>query len=275
MAYRCIVAATDGTAVARNAVEVAAQLAAASGASLRLLSVVPAPLTVTPAVLDRPGADVSQGQVETAVAVGMPGVEIARFAESVAADLIVMGRPIRSMASRRFLGDTGDAVARRSRSPTLFVPPGGKLPVQLLAALDGTERGMIVLHGAIAFALAAGCRLRAVTIEPVKDAASELLAVALPSGRGERLGQELDRLHRDSPELEAVWDRRIVHGAQAGLVVGHGEPVDEILREVAGSGAELLVLGFHRGGPPGVVEGKSVGRRLLHASRCALLTVPL
>ena len=61
----------------------------------------------------------------TSSAYGLPGIEIGRFAEHVRADLLVLGRKQRSRGQRLLLGDTADAVARRSRIPCLFVPASG------------------------------------------------------------------------------------------------------------------------------------------------------
>jgi nucleotide-binding universal stress UspA family protein len=63
-------------------------------------------------------------------------------------------------------------------------------------------------------------------------------------------------------------------GGQA-LVVHRGRVVDEILKEIRFSDADVLVLGCHRGGPAGTIEGGSISRRLMHLSTCAVLTVPL
>ncbi|MFI5210620.1 MAG: universal stress protein [Gemmatimonadales bacterium] len=279
MDYQCIVAATDGTAAARHAVEVAARLASQSGARLRLLSVVPAPASVAAASTDPPHAgpfpDLPAGKVETAVAVGLPGVEIARYAETEHADLLVLGRPFRSHASRRLLGDTGDAVARRAAAPCLFVPPVDRFPERVLAALDGTERGLIVMKTASDYARAAAGRLRAITVEPSMDNEPHHLASALPTARSERLSQALDRLFFEDPSLLKVWDRRNQAGDGHLLGVRRGDPVAQILEEVESTTADVLAVGFHRGGPPGLIEGRSVGRRLLHSARCAVLTVPL
>jgi len=49
----------------------------------------------------------------------------------------------------------------------------------------------------------------------------------------------------------------------------------ELLAEASDTGARLLALGYHRGGPPGIVEGGSIARGLLHSALCAVLTVPL
>jgi nucleotide-binding universal stress UspA family protein len=59
------------------------------------------------------------------------------------------------------------------------------------------------------------------------------------------------------------------------LVIRHGQIVDEILAEAVSCGASVLVIGYRRGGPAGVIEGSSVARRVLHQAECAVMTVPL
>jgi nucleotide-binding universal stress UspA family protein len=41
------------------------------------------------------------------------------------------------------------------------------------------------------------------------------------------------------------------------------------------TGADVLAIGYHRGGPPGVLEAGSTARRLAHVAPCAVLTLPL
>ena len=81
-------------------------------------------------------------------AFGIPGIEICRFAEDRRADLLILGRKPRTRAARLLLGDTADAVARRSLVPSLYVPPGTGPIRRVLVALDGSERGMIVFRRA-------------------------------------------------------------------------------------------------------------------------------
>ena len=59
------------------------------------------------------------------------------------------------------------------------------------------------------------------------------------------------------------------------LRIRRGNVLTELLAEAADTSARLLAFGYHRGGPPGIVEGGSVARGLLHSALCAVLTVPL
>lgn len=212
-------------------------------------------------------ADVLQrdetAQVRLGVAFGIPGIEICRSAERLGADLLVLGKKRRSQRARLLLGDTADAVARRSRFPCLFVPPEPGELRNLLVALDGSDRGMSVLHGACSFARAVGARLQVVTVERGSADEPWHLAASLPATRSSALqARVLTAFRREGiPEL-AVTIRR-------------GDISEAVLAEVGETGSDVLVIGYHRGGPPGVLEARSTARRLAHAAPCAVLTVPL
>jgi nucleotide-binding universal stress UspA family protein len=192
---------------------------------------------------------------ETAMAVGIPSIEIARFADEASADLLVIGRKLRSPAARLLLGDTADAVARRSRVPCLFVPTAIDVPITILTALDGSVRCLNVLAATRNIANAVHASLELLTVELVRhDEPHE--APSLPSARTVNLRCMLDD---DGDRLR----------------VRRGEVVNEILNEIDASGAQVLAVGYHRGGPPGVLEVGSVARRLAHSAPCAVLTIPL
>ena len=80
------------------------------------------------------------------------------------------------------------------------------------------------------------------------------------------------RLSADDAQVQAL-DQWVRMGGR--LVLCAGSAAEEILAEVASGNPDVLVFGFRRGGPPGMLEGKSIGRRLAHASPCATLTIPL
>lgn len=281
-----IVVATDDSGVGRNAVRVAYALARRAGARLTVMTAVPSEGRVPAGAGELPehvtnglavslerlkraveaelgeGAGSVKSPVEVGVAYGIPGIEIGRFAEGRGADLVVLGRKQRSQTARLLLGDTADAVARRSRIPCLLVPMGVSAIESIVVALDGTERGMAVLRVAGDFARAAGIPARLVTVDPVwpdeRLASVEVVATA----RTARLAELLA-----TPSMRAA--------PRATLDVRHGDTVDELLRVMEESRADVLAIGYHRGGPPGVVEAGSIARRLAHTAPGAVLTVPL
>jgi nucleotide-binding universal stress UspA family protein len=285
MVLRHIVAATDESEAGRQAVRTAAALGARCSAQLTVLRVVPVeaaarfPTVVAGSRINgsahRPELErlrrwltagvLSSLEVERArlaVAFGIPGIEICRFAESNNADLLVLGRKRHSPMMRLLLGDTADAVARRSRLPSLFVPPRQISIDQVLVALDGSDRGMIVLHRACDFAAQAGSALRAITVEPTPINQPELVST-LPLARSESLQNRIQK---------AVGERQL---PPVSLAIRRGEILERTIAEAQETGADVLAIGYHRGGPPGVLEAGSTARRLAHASPCAVLTIPL
>jgi len=271
MELRHVVAATDQSAAGHHAVLVAARLADQANARLTVLSVRPA-TQATSADSEHQSLlrdlsrslEVELGRVAPRLAPaftvlsGVPGIEIPRYAEEHAGDLLVLGHKHRTQRQRMFLGDTADAVARRSQVPCLFVGLDAEELGPMLVCLDSTERSPTVFQAAADFARSAGLPIRAVTVEPVWLNEPEDLAAALPASRTLRLNRTLDR----GP-------------VAADLRIRRGNVQTELLAEASETGAKLLAFGYHRGGPPGIVEGGSVARGLLHSALCAVLTVPL
>lgn len=276
MELQHVAAATDGSSAGHHAVVVAARLAAQAEASLTVLTV----RVVTGAELHERTTTEGQGvRLERDLAAafagplareapgvvpefvqlaGVPGIEIPRFAEENGVDLLVLGRPHRTHSQRVFIGDTADAVARRSQVPCLLVAPETESLEPMLACLDATERSEAVSRTVADFARIAGSRLHAVTVEPVWMNEPEELAAALPASRSLRLDASLSR--GDTP---------------AELHVRRGSVVPELVAEATAVGAAVVAFGYRRGGPPGIMEGGSVARGLMHAAPGAVLTVPL
>jgi len=283
MLLRHILAAADDSEEGRAAILAAARLGQRSGARVTVVTVVHATpaeavaARVLQALLDTVEVQLVQLKgprptVELAVEFGLAGIEIPRFAEISGVDVIVVGRKHRTSIQRLLIGDTADAVARRSRVPCLFVQAGAHEYGRLLVALDGTERGLSVLPVAVDLARDAHARLRVITVEPAYD--NERDTPRLPTGRSQRLAEAIDSLRNRSGASAEAWDTVLGRSGEA-LVVHRGRVVDEILREVHASATDVLVLGCHRGGPAGMIEAGSISRRLMHDCPCSVLTVPL
>lgn len=298
MRVRHIVVATDESETGRHAVHAAIELALAAGARLTVMTTVPVPSGVPARVgelaperaaedeapelgrlrqwlaPDFPGPPPTR--VDVAAAFGLPGVEIARFAEEREADLLVLGRKRRTFTERLVVGDTADAVARRSRVPCLFVPLDAPTSFRrVLVALDGSDRGLAVFNTAVRFACFTGADLHAVTVE--RHLANEPgdLAAALPSARSQRLAERLLACPGKANGGNGNGHRPNGATRRIPLAVRRGEPAARILEEITALHADVLVVGYRRGGPPAVVDAGSVSRRLVHEAPTATLTVPL
>ena len=205
--------------------------------------------------------------VELGIAFGVPGIEICRFAEQRGADLLVLGRKHRSAVARLLVGDTADAVIRRSRVPCLFVEQG-RLPVsRLLVALDGSERGMGVFTSTRDFAKAVGADIGVVSVEDVDMPLPEAAGAPLPLTRSSRLWGELEPvMARDSG---GAWR------TEAPVAIRRGPVVREVMAELVQTGADVLAIGCHRGGPSGILEVGGTARHLAHTAPVSVLTMPL
>lgn len=275
MNLRRIVAAVDESPEGRNAGAVGARLASRVRGTPLLLSVgMPDDISVLdqeelPGITGPPASPprrepASAGsEVAHAVRKGLPSVEITRFAEEERADLVVLGRKQRTAHERRIKGDTADAVARRSHLPCLLVPGTCQDIRRAVVALDGTDRGFLVYREARDFARALRLELLPVTVERTWPGEPAHVEGVLDA----RTVQLLERL-RETDSPRARW-------RPEPLTVVRGLPVYEIGRVLDESGADLLILGYHRGGPAGVLDGTSVARRLVHGVSSAVLTIPL
>ncbi len=199
--------------------------------------------------------------VELGIVSGIPGLEICRLSERREVDLLVLGRKQRSQLARVLLGDTADLVARQSRIPCLFVPANNGFLRRMLVAVDGSEQDMTVLAKAGSFAQAAGIALQVLTVVP--DQADQ------PSGGISARERTLDR------QVRAILTHKGMAAPVPSVEVQHGAIVPQILAALAAGGPDLLAIGYHRGGLPGVIEAGSTARHLAHTVSCAVLTIPL
>lgn len=286
MDLRHVVVAVDQSSVGRHALAEAVALAIRTGSRLTAMTTLAARPIAAPAAAVTAAREARQHalqpaladlharvraavprestlEVGTEVAYGVPGIEICHFAEDRGADLLVLGRKRRSQAERLLVGDTADAVARRSRVPCLFVPGDTSVTAPVLCAIDGGPRSARVVSTAQRFAAAAGLPFRLMTADPLTNGEPADLRELLAAERRERLHAIMRAAAPDAPEDTTEF------------LVRHGDVVSEVLAAAEGGGAGVLAVGYRRGGPPGVAELGSVARRLAHGAACPVLTVPL
>src|SRR5262249_47727100 len=94
-------------------------------------------------------------RVETARNVGEPWRSIVSFADSRAADLVVMGTLGRTGISRVLLGSVAERVVRHAHCSVLVVPASGASPgrfQRVLCAIAFSDQARVAMHGACALA---------------------------------------------------------------------------------------------------------------------------
>ena len=151
--FQRILAPLDGSARAERALPVAARIARATGGSLVLLQVVPSqneytiysvqPTIVTPEEVEVTRAhaadylkavalkdDLEGVGVHIEVLIGSVASTLCSYAQSSAADLIVLCSHGYTGLKRWFLGSVADVVTRSAPAPVLILRDGGPLPME-------------------------------------------------------------------------------------------------------------------------------------------------
>ncbi len=261
-----IVAATDFSRASQRALQRAARLAAAHGASLQLVTVLPDDWlgqlrawfagAEVPASTDmirdrlRESADSLQQaatlrEVQTAVLEGDPRDEIAAFARRTQAELVVVGAHGRSLVGETVLGSTALALLERCDAPILIVRnETANDYAQVLAGVSLGEASARALR--FAAELCPGAELTLV------HAYEDPFAAELFIGQA-------------NPEAEAHYRKRARRAAQQSLddfiarlgplagrchpELDHGPPGLMLAREAEDWSADLVVLGARRKRP--------------------------
>lgn len=269
--FRKIVVAVNETPAAVHALREAAVIADLAGAELVALTVVEDPWKwVEPAEVEGmrrirgpTPADVAEGHVRLAleqvvtatigagratlaVQFGLPGVELARWAELEGADLLVLGRQPMGELARRPAGRTLSGTLARSRVRCLLVPFGQRTWRGVLAAVGVGPAAAAVEETAAAFAALWSLEPHCVHAEPRGAAAS-----------GQFFGA---RAEGGQPAIVAA-------------TVVHGDPVGEVLKALHEQRSDTLVVGYHRGET--AAEAGRVAPHLVERAPCAVLTVPV
>ena len=147
MNLRHIVAATDESDAGRQAVRAGLRLAARSMARLTVMRAVPVPaipvlagVSTGTAAVELDGEAVARERlqrwldadvippgdrtpVDVRVTFGIPSIEICRFAERQNADLLILGRKLRSPMARHRAADPGRGGGQPARRPGVRLSP--------------------------------------------------------------------------------------------------------------------------------------------------------
>jgi nucleotide-binding universal stress UspA family protein len=284
---RTIVAGFDGSDHAADALALARLLAGLEGAKLVVACAYPAdPLGESAAALEvaqavrgeaeetlakaraQLGDDVETTELR-AIAGATPARVLHELAETLAAELIVVGATHHGWAGRLLAGSTPERVLDEAPcavavAPNGFAGSGAGTPEQIAIAYDGSPEALHALDHAVALARASGARLRVLTVvneaigvyPPLDPGGAEEIATAVRDNAGERLA--LLRGHFPDLAIETA--------------VLEGEPAPELARESAEE--DVLFVGSRASGPFRRVLLGSVASKLLHDARCPLVVVP-
>jgi nucleotide-binding universal stress UspA family protein len=176
----------------------------------------------------------------TAVEIGSLWDVVAKAIAGIKIDLLILGTRGRSGVGLLVLGSIAEEIFRRADCPVLTVGPKvdkgfreSKLET-ILYATDLTITSRNALPHALCFASANGAKLVVVHAAQSIVGTDDFVVV-----RGEELAEsarlELTKLMPDNPEIRREIITRV------------GPPADVILKVAQETGADLIVMGAHRG----------------------------
>ncbi len=293
--YGSILVPLDGSALAEQALTVAATLAERVHAALHLVHVHAPPVVDEFAQYGVAGQAAREtaehyvlqtadrlrtahgGTVSATVLDGRAATSIATHAAATGADLIVMSSHGRTGASRFWLGSVADAVIRASSIPVLVIrgrsgtvpASDGPLFSRVLVPLDGSSAA----EQAIPHALAVGALVPAhVHLLRVEEVAEDLrtsvwvLAQHEPDDVTERLRRADHYLQTVSDRPDLQWGQT-THSAEARAGHRVGETIATVATE---RDVDLIAMTTHGRGASRLIVG-SVADKVIRGTTCSLL----
>jgi nucleotide-binding universal stress UspA family protein len=225
-------------------------------------------------------ATIADLDVHVLVDVGKPAPCILDRADTLGADLIVMGTHGTSGFEHLVLGSVAEKVLRKASCAVLTVPPHAtrtsSLPFRrVLCAIDFSEWSLRAFEFARSLAQESQAGLTAVAViewpwpEPPAPVFAELpaeQAVALSNYRRQRETATMERLTRLAGQPATT-------GVAFEPRISHGKPHVEILRTAADIGADLIVIGIHGRNMLDLQVFGSTTNQVVRQATCPVLTL--
>jgi nucleotide-binding universal stress UspA family protein len=188
--------------------------------------------------------------------------EILGMAESLPADLIVMGTHGRGAFERSVIGSVAEAVLGRARCPVVTVPAPGVpsstagMPRTVLWATDFSAHATAALRYALSIAAKSGANLVLVhAVEP------------------DTLADDRERVREGEQRLREIATGDQVPGRNVERMVVFGSASPEILRVARERKAGLIVMGTHGAPTLHSMLFGSTARRVIRDAPCPVLSL--
>ena len=215
--------------------------------------------------------------IEAVIREGTVAAEILEQANTMDAELLVIGTHGRSGFERLVLGSVAEKVLRKARCPVLTiprrlpdaVPAGPVLFKQILCAVDFSECSMHALKYALSLAQEADGRLTVVHVLPPD------LVAQVGIGEEHVSVAELQRNHEAAAIRlleEAVPQNAKVYCKPESMLL-RGKPWREILRVASERQAELIVMGVQGRGAADLLLFGSTTHHVVRQAECPVLTL--
>jgi nucleotide-binding universal stress UspA family protein len=298
LANRRILCPTDFSEFSERALEQAIALAEPRTTRITLLHVVPPfippaaamPFPVVPTLdaqarktllkaLDRFGEPARAAGIETELEVreGSIAGQVVKLAETLPADLVVMGTHGLTGFDRLMLGSVTEKVLHRVGCPVITVPRPleGRPPTRsprfqtILCPLDFADPSARALRVAVSLA---------------RESRARLLLLHVVEGWAENDAH--DHSHWTVPEYRRMLENEGRERLSAAVsaeerascrveeVLAAGKPYVEILRLAAERAVDLVVMGVHGRGPADLALFGSTAQHVVREAGCPVLTVP-
>jgi nucleotide-binding universal stress UspA family protein len=195
---------------------------------------------------------------------------ILAHAESMRADLVVLGTEGHSGVDRLMLGSVAERVLRKAACPVVTVPPRAPADQSpesvrnVLCSIDFSDSSTAALESAAAWSAKAGARLTALHVIELPVQAS-----VLPEYVPLR-----DRLIADARDsLDALIPQTVRQSRDFETQVAVGRPGPEILRAAEIHNADLIVMGVRGRNAIDLAVLGSATQHVLRRARCPVLAV--
>jgi nucleotide-binding universal stress UspA family protein len=225
--------------------------------------------------LDRLVVSRSRRYVKVAprIELGPAAARILQVADEQAGGVLVLGVHPRGPLSRALLGSVADRVVREARCPVLAVP-----------ARTGEARGRAARIDRICYATdflpsADAAWPWAAAVADAAGAYMDLLHVVVPPALelpmpADGLGKMAQRLHAEATARATQFlGEHPFSGKEPQVLIGWGDPGEEILRQARIRAADLVVMGTHGRSPLASWILGSVAQHVVQASPRPLLIV--
>ena len=251
--YRKILVAYDGSASARNALDVASHLAKEDKSWIKVLSVLPTysgdlelvGVSNIGETIEGPGkkllaeaqeiADNEDVHILTNMTQGEPYDKIVHVADDENCDLIIMGRRGTHQLERELVGSVTARVIGYTPKDVLVVPDGSGLTRKnILLATDGSPSCEAAVDRAIEIAKEQSANLTAVSVVYTND---EYLALAP--------GIVEDLIGKAKEKLAIIMQKGKEAGIPINAIVKEGEAYEAITTLAKNSTVDLIVMGSH------------------------------
>lgn len=215
--------------------------------------------------------------IDAAVREGAVAAEILEHAETMQANLLVIGTHGRSGFERLLLGSVAERVLRKARCPVMTVP--GRLPdavpagpvlyKRILCPVDFSDASLHALKYAISLAQEADGALTILHVVAHELENSSDIDFATAMTVGEFLKEREEALRRRLREQVASASEF----CRVDSSVAHGKPWREVLRVAAEQHSDLIVMGVQGRGAADLWLFGSTTQHVVREAPCPVLTL--